>query len=481
MPPQVIRRDLDVWVPPERVFCALIADAKLAFWLDSGPDADAGMSYMGVGGKLVTARTYPELRRALQLGIGQERIPTIAHAAQLSSGWVGWIPYGFGSGTAELAKFMRADRVIAFDHASHRISLHGLPDDGPWATDSDEAFDWIERTSAAINELASTKSAESLQPSIQSFPTALPDELINRDSPRPLQTAELNNRAAPRWRHSPDQYRALISQCQDAIAEGLAYQLCLTNRIEVDAPSDLLAAYLELRATMPSHHGGFIRCDDTALLSASPEQFLTVNRRGTVTTRPIKGTRPRGSSSQDDERLKTELISSDKELAENLMIVDLMRNDLSRIATVGSVQVKELFGVEAYGNVFQLVSTVTAQVLPGLDVLDVLERTFPAGSMTGAPKISAMNLLSAFEGRPRGIYSGAFGYLGDDGVADLAMVIRSLVVSPECAYIGTGGGITALSRPDEEVEETFIKAEPLLALLYGPAQEPEDSDGVSAR
>ena len=214
-----------------------------------------------------------------------------------------------------------------------------------------------------------------------------------------------------------------------------------------------------------SHHGGLLRFGAHALLSASPEEFLAVSPAGMLRTRPIKGTRPRSADPITDRMLRAELLASAKERAENLMIVDLMRNDLGRVAALGSVAVPALLQVESYPHVHQLVSTIEARLAPGLSAVDAIEACFPAGSMTGAPKASAMTILRALEGGERGVYAGAFGYLGLDGAADLAMVIRSIVLGPAGASIGTGGGITALSVADEEIEETRIKAAALIEAI----------------
>jgi anthranilate/para-aminobenzoate synthase component I len=267
------------------------------------------------------------------------------------------------------------------------------------------------------------------------------------------------------WRHQPTDYAALIETCQAAIHDGDAYQLCLTNEIRVAGRWHPVDTYLVLRAGSPSHHGGMLRFGDVALLSASPEQFLHVRRDRRVSTKPIKGTRSRSSEPGEDDRLKSELAHSDKERAENLMIVDLMRNDLGRIAQLGTVVVSTLLAVESYSHVHQLVSTIEARLSPGITAIDAIESCFPAGSMTGVPKQSAMTILNSLEFGPRGIYSGVFGYIGRDGAADLAIVIRSIVLDSDGASIGTGGGITALSDVAEEVEETQIKAAALLASL----------------
>jgi anthranilate synthase component 1 len=219
-----------------------------------------------------------------------------------------------------------------------------------------------------------------------------------------------------------------------------------------------------LRRSSPAHHGAYLRIGETTLLSASPETFLRVVD-GVVQTRPIKGTRPRHTDAERDAALAAELAANDKEQAENLMIVDLMRNDLARICQLGTVTVTSLLQVESYAHVHQLVSTVEGRLQPSLDVLDAVAACLPAGSMTGAPKRRSIELLAQLEAGPRGIYSGAFGYLGVDGSADLAMVIRSIVVTGSLATIGAGGGVTALSDPEAEVAEMHLKAAALLRVV----------------
>jgi len=257
----------------------------------------------------------------------------------------------------------------------------------------------------------------------------------------------------------------MILECQHSITEGDAYQLCLTTEATVDARPDPVATYLALRAASPTHHGALIRAGGVALLSASPEQFLAVSPEGLVTTSPIKGTRPRGQTEADDWRLRTELAASDKERAENVMIVDLMRNDIARVSKPGSVDVTKLLEVESYAQVHQLVSTVRGQLRDGLNGIDAVRACFPAGSMTGAPKLAATEILDRLENRARGIYSGAFGYVGLDGAVDLAMVIRSIIIDSAGSTVGTGGGITALSVPQEELAEAKLKAAALLTVL----------------
>lgn len=468
MPRRLRSLTLPEWRYPERVFLALGADAARVAWLDGGDDATEGRSVIAVArdespalsatDAADPALVYAELASALAADIADERDDDAGRAAV---GWFGWFGYEFGARTLGVpatptgmpdAAFLFVDRVVVFDHATHTVRLEWLEEDGGFGAGLRAAASsrWISETADAIAALETGTSA----------------------APASSEATHVTQAAPTRWRHDADGYRRMIAECQAAIVRGDAYQLCLTNRVEVDATPDPVEAYLRLRRSSPSHHGGFVRVDDVALLSASPEQFLLVDRDRTVATKPMKGTRPRSDDPAVDTALRAELSGSEKERAENLMIVDLMRNDLGRIAELGSVEVPSLLEVEEYPHVHQLVSTVTARLRHPLTALDAVRSAFPAGSMTGAPKESAMRILHSLERGPRGVYSGAFGCLGVDGTADLAMVIRSIVLTSAGATIGTGGGITALSVADEEVEETRVKARALIAVLGGEADRP---------
>ncbi len=266
------------------------------------------------------------------------------------------------------------------------------------------------------------------------------------------------------FRHSDEEYLALIESCKSSIAKGDAYQLCLTNQISIDTANDPFAVYLNLRSISPAPYSAYIKLGDKAIVSSSPEQFLKVSN-GLVSTKPIKGTRPRGKTQEEDLQLAEELRTNEKERAENLMIVDLMRNDLALVSEPDDVVVEKLFDVESYASVHQLVSTVVAKLKPGLDVFDAIKAAFPAGSMTGAPKKSAMEILSGLEKGPRGIYSGALGFIGSNGSCELGMTIRTIVFEKGKATIGIGGGITIDSVASEELAETKLKAKALLSAL----------------
>jgi aminodeoxychorismate synthase component I len=268
-------------------------------------------------------------------------------------------------------------------------------------------------------------------------------------------------------RHEKESYLELIRKAKDYIARGDVFQLCLTNQIFIEHDANALKTYLQLRETNPAPYGGYLKLGGLELVSSSPEKFLKVSSSGKISSKPIKGTRPRSSDKDEDAKISAELAANEKERAENLMIVDLMRNDFGRVCASDSVMVEKLFEVESYATVHQLVSTLTGQLKPGESATSALAACFPAGSMTGAPKIRAVEILKELEGAPRDIYSGAFGYLGFDGSADFGMTIRTLVFEGSTASLGVGGGITIDSDPESEFEETMLKSKALLQALGG--------------
>lgn len=291
---------------------------------------------------------------------------------------------------------------------------------------------------------------------------AAPEEYCQ--APHPRADAEIA------WRTSDGDYVRQVASCREAIHRGDAYVVCLTDtaELEVDAP-DPLAVYERLRARGAARRGAVIVTPGRALVSASPERFLSVRGR-TVTTHPIKGTRPRGRTPETDAQFAAELAADPKERAENLMIVDLMRNDLSQVCDTASVRVSRFLAVETHPYVHQLVSTVTGELRDDTDIIDAVRSCFPGGSMTGAPKRSAVSILGALEAGPRGLYSGCFGWIDDTGDAELAMTIRGVELreSPDGsvrALVGAGGGITADSDAVRELAEKELKASSIFAAL----------------
>lgn len=419
MPEPLTAHLLPGWVEPAAVFRMLEAQAPDVFWLDAGATAGSGWSFVGTGER-------SELPGSVRLDVP----PSDAALPPLRGGWVGWYDYEAGAEVAIRGAvdepggaWLRATHIVAFDHETGQS----------WVlAEAEELDEWAMR-------VQTTDAAASALPT-----PAEPSVAISR--------------------HEPDEYAALIERCRELIRAGIAYQLCLTTRFTVAGPHDPVAVYLRLRAATPAHHGGFVRIGGQSLLSASPEQFLHASG-GVIRTRPIKGTRPRGADPEQDAALAAELATNTKERAENVMIVDLMRNDLSRVCVPGSIRVDALWAVETYPAVHQLVSTVSGTAAFDTTVADLLAATFPAGSMTGAPKISAMTRLHELEGAPRGIYAGCFGYIGVDGTIDLAMVIRSIVIDDASAVVGAGGGITWGSDAAAEVAEVATKARAPLAAL----------------
>ena len=265
---------------------------------------------------------------------------------------------------------------------------------------------------------------------------------------------------------TPAEYRAAVAQVIEHVLAGDIFQANLTQRFTAPFTGDPLTLLAALERWAPAPLGAYLRHDDVELYSASPERFLRYDpcsRR--VETRPIKGTRRRDPEPQCDATLARELEASEKDRAENVMIVDLLRNDLSRVCEPGSVTVDALCRLESHATVHHLVSVVSGRLRRGSDALDLLAATYPGGSVTGAPKLRAMALLAGLERVRRGVYTGAIGWLGLDGALDTNLAIRTIIVKHGVAAIHAGGGVTARSDPDEEYRETLDKAQALIHAL----------------
>ncbi len=264
------------------------------------------------------------------------------------------------------------------------------------------------------------------------------------------------------------EHESRIATTIESIRCGDIYQANITQRFLAEIPktTDSYDLYLRLRAATAAPFAAFINADDgLQILSASPERFLKVDAKGDVETRPIKGTRPRGATPDQDRALALELTNSTKDRAENLMIVDLLRNDLARVCEAGSVVVPVLCGLESFPSVHHLVSVVRGRLRPGSTSIDLLRAAFPGGSITGAPKIKAMEIIHDLEPAARGPYCGAIAWLGFDGAMDSSIVIRTLVRHETTLVAQAGGGIVAESEPAQEYEESVTKVKPLLSVL----------------
>lgn len=273
-------------------------------------------------------------------------------------------------------------------------------------------------------------------------------------------------RDAWRGNMTPETFKRVIDQTKEYIAAGDIFQANLTQgwRAELPENFDPFVLYDELRSANPAPFGAFMVTPDRLICSTSPEGFLLLHD-GQAETRPIKGTRPRSSDRKEDRRLAEELLASEKDRAENIMIVDLMRNDFSRVCLPHTVKAPVLCGLESYASVHHLVSVVRGELKPGLDALHLMAACFPGGSITGAPKIRAMEIIHELEPEPRGVYCGSIVHFGYDGSLRSNIAIRTLVVEEGFASIRAGGGITLLSDAEEEYEESLVKAERMFQAL----------------
>jgi para-aminobenzoate synthetase len=287
------------------------------------------------------------------------------------------------------------------------------------------------------------------------------------------------HRPAGETHRSPTPYATAFERVQEHLHAGNSYEVNLTYRLATESDVDPVTAYLRLRELNPAPYAGFLQHDVPGarawLLSSSPERYALVTADRTLETKPIKGTTPRGRTGEEDDELRRHLASDPRFRSENLMIVDLLRNDLSMVCEPGTVEVPVLMEVESYETVHQLVSTVRGRLRPEVSTVGALQALFPAGSMTGAPKLRTMQIVEEVEDTPRGPYAGAFGWISADGRADLGVVIRSLMTGGGGRYLlGTGGGITVRSEVAGEYAESRWKAERLLGVFDQPPGQPFD-------
>ena len=253
-----------------------------------------------------------------------------------------------------------------------------------------------------------------------------------------------------------------IEKSKSLIEEGETYEVCVTNRLDIHDSIDPVDYYMILREVSPGPYSALLNFEEISVASSSMERFITVSRDGVVETKPIKGTIRRGKNDKEDSLLIYKLANDEKTKSENLMIVDLLRNDLGKVCKIGSVNVPKLMDVETYATLHQLVTTVRGEVDNKYDSIDVIKATFPGGSMTGAPKKRTLEIIDTIENVPRGIYSGAIGYISNNGTVDFNIVIRTALIEKDKTTIGVGGAIIALSSAEEEFDEILLKAKGVL-------------------
>ncbi|MFC4372580.1 aminodeoxychorismate synthase component I [Nocardia halotolerans] len=464
---RVLERAIDT----EAIFLRRCAESSTAFWLDSehvepgldrfsflgdatGPHAeivryrvgDGAVTVTDIDGTRTVAGTVLDyLHRELR--DRQCEIPPLPF--DFAGGYVGYLGYEVkadcGARAAHRsptpdAQWIFADRLIVVDHEAGRTHLLALTEPA-----TEQAGDtWLRETAAALADLPTWEN---------------PPDLPVPADPDAVQAHLLRGR---------DRYLADIAVCRQRLHAGESYEICLTDAAAVAAsPGDGLAFYRRLRRCNPAPYAAYLRFDGLDVACSSPERFLKIDRDRMVESKPIKGTAPRGRTAAEDERLRAGLADDPKTRAENLMIVDLLRNDLGRVCEVGSVHVPELMATETYSTLHQLVSTVRGTLRPEAGVVDCLRACFPGGSMTGAPKLRTMEILDELETQARGIYSGTIGFLGLGGTADLNIVIRTAVRYDDEWRIGAGGAIVLDSDPEDEYAEMVLKAAATFRALDG--------------
>ncbi|MFK0157498.1 aminodeoxychorismate synthase component I [Streptomyces sp. NPDC090493] len=452
-------------VDTEAAFTRLFAASPRAFWLDSslveegrsrfsflgddsGPlaefvryDVTAGRCEVERAGRpprKVSASVFDYLKRQLS----SRRVDADGLPFDFTGGYVGYFGYetkaDCGSPNRHRADtpdacWLFADRLIAVDHEADVTYAVCLAENSPQAARA--ADEWLTDTLAQLSFLA----------------PAVP-------RPAPPAAPEPDLAAAEPWLvRDRAAYLADIGACQRELRAGTSYEICLTDAARLPAPPDPYAFYRELRRVNPAPYAAFLRFGDLDVAGSSPERFLRITRDGVAEARPIKGTAPRGATPFEDARLRDALAADAKTRAENLMIVDLLRNDLGKVCRTGTVRVPRLMATESYATVHQLVSTVTGRLKAGTDAVDCVRACFPGGSMTGAPKLRTMEIIDGLETEARGVYAGALGYLGCSGGADLNIVIRTAVMTGGRMQLGAGGAIVLDSDPAAEYDEMLLK------------------------
>jgi para-aminobenzoate synthetase len=445
----------------ERAFVLLYGESENAFWLDSSRLGERGrFSFIGgASGPLAEVITH-------ESGSGESIFDRLSRRSaelrpteppdlpfEFDCGFVGYLGYGLKveCGYASPhesehpdAAFLLADRVVAFDHEANCTYLLALHKAGEEGTRTG-TVEWLDATEAHLESLAAVPCGNSGDP-----PRTLPAVVRGGFPEFPLSGLSLSR--------TKDRYLKDLATCLDHLLAGDSYEICLTNQLSLETDADPLDLYRSLRRANPAPFAAYLRFGDLAVLSSSPERFLRVARDGEAEARPIKGTGRRGAGPAEDTALAAALAADEKNRAENLMIVDLLRNDLGAVCEIGSVEVPQMMGVETYETVHQLVSEVRGRLRPDASTPDAIRACFPPGSMTGAPKLRTTEILDELEGAARGVYSGAVGWLGLGGAADLSVAIRTVVLAAGRATIGAGGAVVLASDPEREYEEMLLKA-----------------------
>jgi para-aminobenzoate synthetase len=473
-------RHLDSHPEALSAYTSLFAGGDRGFWLDSSSVIDglSRFSIMGNGdgplaehvtyqvadGEVVVRRADGTTRRVRQQffdylddQLRTRKVPAPDGLPfEFNLGYVGYLGYELKAETGGTdahqsdtpdAALLFADRALVLDHATRTSYLLALSLSGDEVSAA-AATGWLATTATALHVLPAGPAEPAPAPALSGPAMTDPDIGMN---------VEL--------RHDRAAYLKRIDECFDEIKAGESYEICMTNMVTVHTPIEVLPTFAHLRKVSPVPFGALLDFGEVAVLSASPERFISIDLHGAVEAKPIKGTRPRGADAAQDRAFVQELRDNPKDRAENLMIVDLLRNDLNTVCSVGSVHVPKLFDVETYAAVHQLVSTIRGSLAPGRSAIDCIRAAFPGGSMTGAPKVRTMEIIDRLEQGPRGVYSGALGWFSLSGASDLSIVIRTLVVNDGRVSFGVGGAVVALSDAEGEFDETVVKSRAMITAL----------------
>ncbi|WP_062999514.1 aminodeoxychorismate synthase component I [Nocardia mikamii] len=476
----VLHEVIDRAVDTESVVLRMYPDSPTVFWLDSahvepgldrfsfagdasGPLAEVVRYRVGAGCVIEDrsgTRTDPRpvldylSARLNELNI---RFPDVPF--DFVGGYVGYLGYEMKADCGARAghrspypdaQWIFADRLVVVDHVAGRTHLLAVTD----AESAEANRRWLADTRAIV--------------------TTLPD----RQNPEPLTLPADEEAVVSRLSRGRDRYLADIAAIDAELRAGETYEVNLTDSAGIDSEAPGLDVYRVLRRSNPAPYAAYLRFGELHIACSSPERFLKVDRTRTVETKPIKGTAPRGATPEADENLCRALELDPKTRAENLMIVDLLRNDLGRVCELGSVHVPELMVAETYTTMHQLVSTVRGRLRPEVDAIDCLRACFPGGSMTGAPKLRTMEIIDGLETEARGIYSGTIGFLGLGGTADLNIVIRTAVRDERGWRVGAGGAVVLDSDADAEFHEMVLKAAAAARAVIATVDMPRSADGA---
>ena len=432
---------------PVSAYLKLRGDAPCSFLLESveGPETWASHSIIGIGARRVLSHDGQTLTDRGPAGVAENHTadPLTALRDAIATP-PREIPPDLPPFVGAAFGFLSYDAVRAFEPIGAKLSTPDVP----------YAYFFEPEVVAVFDNRHHTLTLYATDPA------QLADARTRLSHPLPAHRASLPWRE-PESLDDPAQFEASVRRAKEHIRAGDVIQVVLSRRFALPRTGDPFDVYRGLRTINPSPYLFYFDTPDLCLAGASPEVMIRVQDRRAV-VRPIAGTRPRGRDPDEDRRLAQELLADPKERAEHIMLVDLGRNDVGRVSAPGAVEVSELMTIERYSHVMHIVSEVQGTLRPDQDAFDALRAAFPAGTLSGAPKVRAMQIIEALESHPRGIYGGAIGYFAPNGDADFGIAIRTLVAKPETMIVQAGAGIVADSDPQREREETEHKAQAVL-------------------